>query len=157
MSFRPYILRVELFAEQRNRFSRLDWSELAEFTFTVKRFSRISRNLFLQFSNFQTHFFYRVIKRKKEWSFVPLGYIYKHTTIILLPFFLNRIILDAGYFMPTRTFYNNIGTILLYAVFVSISTLFYWFCKNNRVYIYIYILYNLLLFSCRVPYSMRSL
>ena len=33
--------------------------------------------------------------------------------------FLFRIILDAGYFMPSGVFYYNIGTILMYAVLVS--------------------------------------
>ena len=33
--------------------------------------------------------------------------------------FLFRIVLDAGYFLHTRAFFDNVGTILLYAVVVS--------------------------------------
>ena len=39
--------------------------------------------------------------------------------LLYFSFILFRIILDAGYFMPSNVFYYNIGTILLYAVFVS--------------------------------------
>ena len=37
--------------------------------------------------------------------------------------FLFRIVLEAGYFLQDRAFFENIGTILLYAIVVHIFTL----------------------------------
>ncbi|XP_070575987.1 sodium/hydrogen exchanger 3-like isoform X2 [Ptychodera flava] len=46
-------------------------------------------------------------------------------------FLLPPIVLEAGYFMPNRSFFDNIGTILLYAV---IGTLFNCFCIGASLY-----------------------
>ncbi|XP_077983408.1 sodium/hydrogen exchanger 3-like isoform X2 [Glandiceps talaboti] len=46
-------------------------------------------------------------------------------------FLLPPIVLEAGYFMPNRSFFDNIGTILLYAV---VGTLFNCFCIGASLF-----------------------
>eukprot|EP00795_Rhopilema_esculentum_P010904 gene10904-19735_t len=80
------------------------------------------------------HFFTRVSSLMPESCLlillgVPVGLILKaagmqqfyFTSNLFFLFLLPPIILDAGYFMPVRLFYLNIGTILLYA---TIGTIF---------------------------------
>ncbi|XP_057317480.1 sodium/hydrogen exchanger 2-like isoform X2 [Hydractinia symbiolongicarpus] len=71
---------------------------------------------------------------------VPIGFILraaKENADILLTsdlffyYLLPPIILDAGYFMPSRVFYLNIGTILLYAV---LGTMFNTFAVGVSLY-----------------------
>ena len=43
-------------------------------------------------------------------------------TVFFVCLFVCRIVLEAGYFLQDRAFFNNLGTILLYAVVVSSFT-----------------------------------
>ncbi|XP_002741674.2 sodium/hydrogen exchanger 3-like [Saccoglossus kowalevskii] len=60
---------------------------------------------------------------------VMLDYTLDSDTFFL--FLLPPIVLEAGYFMPNRSFFDNIGTILLYAV---VGTLFNVFCIGTSLY-----------------------
>ena len=54
--------------------------------------------------------------------------------IILMFVFFHRIVFEAGYFLQDRAFFNNIGTILLYAVVVrkhSICTIIMIMCCHE--------------------------
>lgn len=61
------------------------------------------------------------------------------TPEIFFFYMLPPIILDAGYFMPNRLFFDNIGTILLMAVvgtiwnIVTIGKLIFYFSFHNRI------------------------
>lgn len=43
-------------------------------------------------------------------------HLFKLTPTVFFFYLLPQIILDAGYFMPNKLFFRNIGTILVYAV-----------------------------------------
>ena len=71
-------------------------------------------------------FFYFYYHRKYCTIYASCGIEGSRQIIIKVGFFFNyevcflfRIVLDAGYFLHTRAFFDNVGTILLYAVVVS--------------------------------------
>ncbi|RDD43429.1 Sodium/hydrogen exchanger 2 [Trichoplax sp. H2] len=56
--------------------------------------------------------------------------IYSSTTFFL--FLLPQIVFEAGYFLPNRLFFDNIGTIILYAV---VGTIFNTFAVGSSLYL----------------------
>ncbi|XP_077982236.1 sodium/hydrogen exchanger 3-like [Glandiceps talaboti] len=60
---------------------------------------------------------------------IGINYTLDSDTFFL--FLLPPIVLEAGYFMPNRSFFDNIGTILLYAV---VGTLFNCFCIGASLF-----------------------
>ena len=62
-----------------------------------------------------------------------------HDLRIVIPSYVSyalmfRIVLDAGYFLHIRAFFDNFGTILLYAVVVSITCNY--FLNQPRMFSY---------------------